>query len=103
MAKFLIRASYTQDGAKGLIKVGGTARRDTAAKAIGSLGGTLEAFYFSPGEEHVYIFCDLPDTKAVMALVTTVEAAGGSTASAVELLTAEDVDAAVKQKVDFAP
>jgi uncharacterized protein with GYD domain len=101
MAKFLIKASYTQDGLRGLLKEGGTARRDAVAKAIGSLGGKLESMYFSLGEEDVYVVCELRDVKAVMAFVIGVNAAGGSIANTVELLSCEDVDTVVKQKVDF--
>ncbi|MEV1287788.1 GYD domain-containing protein [Micromonospora sp. NPDC049679] len=102
MARFLIKASYTQDGLKGLLKEGGTARRDAAAKVVGSLGGKLESFYFSLGEEDLYLVCELPDVKAVMALTIHVNADGGSIANSVELLSCEEIDAVVKQKIDFA-
>src|SRR5688500_6728765 len=53
MAKYLIAASYTAEGAKGLLKEGGTKRRQAAEQAIKSAGGTLEAFYFAFGDTDV--------------------------------------------------
>ena len=47
MAKFLFSGSYTSDGAKGLLKEGGSSRRAMLDEMIGSLGGTVEAFYFA--------------------------------------------------------
>ena len=35
MPKFLIEASYTQDGVKGLQSAGGTSRRDAISRARG--------------------------------------------------------------------
>ena len=51
MAKYLIEASYTPDGVKGLLKDGGSARRDAATQLMETLGGKVEAFYFSFGSE----------------------------------------------------
>ena len=45
MPKMLIKASYSADGAKGLIKEGGTSRRAAVQKLIEGLGGKMEAFY----------------------------------------------------------
>ena len=50
MAKYLITASYTAEGAKGVLKDGGTKRRHAAEAAIKSAGGKLDGFYFAFGE-----------------------------------------------------
>jgi uncharacterized protein with GYD domain len=50
MAKFPIKASYSAEGAKGLLEEGGTARRTTVEKAAVGIGGKVEAFYFAFGE-----------------------------------------------------
>jgi uncharacterized protein with GYD domain len=47
MAKFLIQGSYTAEGAKGLIKEGGTARKAAVQKALEGLGGKLDSFYYT--------------------------------------------------------
>ncbi len=45
MAKYLIKASYNAEGTKGLLKDGGSNRRDAAAKVIEDMGGTVETGY----------------------------------------------------------
>lgn len=44
MAKYLYAASYTSEGAKGLIQKGGTSRRARLASMIEAKGGRVEAF-----------------------------------------------------------
>src|SRR5437868_2949922 len=64
MAKYLMQVSYTADGAKGLVKDGGSKRREVAGKLIQSLGGKMEAFYFAFGETDAVVLADLPDNGA---------------------------------------
>ena len=40
MPKYLITASYTLEGVKGVQSAGGTSRRDAVAKVAESVGGT---------------------------------------------------------------
>ena len=47
MAKYLIQANYVAEGAKGLLKEGGSSRRATVEKLIASQGGSMESFYYS--------------------------------------------------------
>ena len=49
MAKYLVMASYTAEGVKGVLKDGGTKRRQAAEQAIKGAGGKREAFYFAFG------------------------------------------------------
>ena len=44
MAKYLLQASYTAEGVKGLLKDGGTARVNAASHLLTALGGTVESF-----------------------------------------------------------
>ena len=50
MPKYLFCGSYTPEGFKGLMEEGGSKRIEAAKQALGSVGGSLEAFYFSFGE-----------------------------------------------------
>ena len=50
MPKYLFELHYTVEGAKGVQKEGGSARRAATVKAIESVGGKLESFYFAFGE-----------------------------------------------------
>ena len=55
MPKYLTVASYTAQGAKGLLKEGGTARRAAVEELMKNLGGRLEAFYFAFGDNDAYV------------------------------------------------
>jgi uncharacterized protein with GYD domain len=62
MIKFLIKASYTSEGVKGLLKAGGTSRKEAVEKMINDLGGKMEAFYYALGDTDVYVIAAVPDT-----------------------------------------
>ncbi len=68
MRKYLFHGRYTPDGYKGLLQEGGTVRIDAAKQALGSVGGFLEAFYYSCDEEDFYIIVNLPDYVSAMAV-----------------------------------
>ena len=76
MAKFLIKASYTIEGAKGLLKEGGSSRKEAVEQMIQGMGGTLEAFYFAFGDPDAFVIADVPDTVTAAALSLTVSASG---------------------------
>ncbi|GAA4710044.1 GYD domain-containing protein [Phytohabitans rumicis] len=101
MPKFLIKASYTLDGLRGVLKNGGSSRADAVRKTAESVGGHMDTFYFAFGDDDAFVICDLPDNKAAAAVAFTVGAAGGATTKTVVLLTPEEVDAATHQKVDY--
>ncbi|MGO9903326.1 MAG: GYD domain-containing protein [Solirubrobacteraceae bacterium] len=101
MAKFLVKASYTTEGAKGVQRAGGTSRRDAVARMAEGLGGKLESFYFAFGETDAYVVLDLPDNQSAAAASMAVNAAGSATSEVVVLLTPENIDAAAKLSVDY--
>ena len=101
MAKFLIKGSYTAEGAKALAKEGGSRRREAVEKMVGGLGGKIEAFYFALGDADVYSIIDVPDTVSGAALSLVVNASGAVRLSTVMLMTAEEVDSACKKTVSY--
>ena len=101
MPKYLIRANYTQDGLKGLIKDGGTGRRAAVDQAAKSLGGSLEAMYFALGDTDVYVVVNLPDAVAATAVALAAGASGSVKINTCELLTPAEVDAAIKKTVKY--
>lgn len=101
MPKYLIEASYTSEGVKGLLKEGGSGRRAAIDRLITAAGGTVEAFYFVFGEDDVIVVVDLPDNATVAGVSLGVSAAGGATSSVRVLLTPEEIDAAVRTTVDY--
>lgn len=103
MPKYMLIGSYTADGAKGVLKEGGSGRRDAARAAIESAGGTLESFYFGFGTDDYYVTTDFPDHASAAAAALTVGASGSSRARTVVLLSPEDIDAASQKRVDFRP
>jgi uncharacterized protein with GYD domain len=101
MPKYLITGSYTADGAKGLIKDGGTARRQAAERLAASVGATVESYYFAFGKDDFYLTLDAPGNAAVGAISLAVSAAGGAHARTIVLLTPEEMDATSKLKPDY--
>ncbi len=103
MPKYLISASYSLDGVKGLQSAGGSSRRDAIAKVAESVGGRLESLYFAFGDRDVYTIVDLPDNESATAVALTVNASGAVTVGTTVLLTPEEVDGAAKRSVDYRP
>ena len=103
MPKYLIQASYTQDGVAGVLSKGGSSRRDAIAQMASAAGGQLESLYFGFGDSDVWATVDLPDAEAAAAVVMTVNAAGGATAKTTVLLTPEQVDDAAQRSVSYRP
>jgi uncharacterized protein with GYD domain len=103
MAKFLIEASYTVDGVRGIQSAGGSSRRDAVAKALESVGGSLESFHFGFGSSDAYVIVDAPDNVTAAAVALSVNATGAVHAKTVVLLTPEEVDAAAKKSVSYTP
>ena len=100
MAKFLVKASYTPEGVKGVQSAGGGSRRDAVAKMAEGLGGSLESFYFAFGDTDAYVVLDLPDNRSAAAATIAVNASGAAASEVIVLLTPEDIDAAAKLSVD---
>jgi uncharacterized protein with GYD domain len=101
MPKYLIESHYTAEGAKGVAKEGGSARRAATLKAIESLGGKLESFYFAFGGVDVYIIVDLPDNVSAAAAALTASKTGAVATKTIVLLTPEEMDKAAKKTVAY--
>lgn len=97
MPKFLYITRYTADGAAGVMREGGSARRETIAKLAANAGGKLEAFYFAFGDADAYVVIDYPDNITAAAVALAVNRSGGATVTTVALLTPEEVDQAAKK------
>lgn len=101
MAKYLIRANYTQSGLQGLLKEGGTSRRAALGQTIEGMGGTLEAFYYAFGDCDLYLIAELPDEETAAAVSLNIGAAGALTVSMTVLVSPETVDAAARMTVPY--
>ena len=104
MAKYLIKASYSTDGLKGVMKVGGTSRVKAVERAVEGVGGSLESFYFAFGGDDVYVTVDVPDNAAAMAMAAAVGSSGAiERYETVVLLAPSEVDEAMNVAVNYAP
>lgn len=101
MPKFLIQATYTPEGAKGLLKEGASGRRAAVDRVVGDLGGKVEAMYFAFGEDDLVCIIDFPDAVSMAAVSLAVKASGALRTRATPLLTLEEVDKATRRQVTF--
>ena len=99
MGKYLLQASYTQDGLAGLVNEGGTARKAALAETIEGAGGSLESLYYAD----LFIIADLPDDAAATAVSLTIGSAGALSVSVTVLVTPETVDEAIARNVPYRP
>jgi len=103
MPKYLLEVSYTAEGAKGLLKEGGSKRRAAAQTLIQSIGGSIEAFYYAFGAHDVVVIADMPDAASVAAASIALAASGAVRSKTTILLTPEDIDSAVKKSPAYTP
>ena len=103
MPKFLVQANYVGEGLKGLLKEGGTKRRETVAQVIEGMGGKLESFYYAFGDYDIFGVADMPDNVSGVAFSLMINASGAVQAKTTVLLTPEEIDQATKKTVDYRP
>jgi len=96
MGKYMVIASYTADGAAGLLKDGGSARVKAVEAVASGVGGKVESFYFGFGSDDVYVVLDLPDHASAAATSLVVGASGAVNARTIVLMTPPDIDAAAE-------
>jgi uncharacterized protein with GYD domain len=101
MPKYLVQASYTAEGLKGLQKEGAASRVQSAQRVAEALRGKCEVFYWAFGEQDVVAIFDVPSSADMAALAIAVSASGLIRAKTTPLLTAGETDAALKKSVDF--
>ncbi len=103
MPKYLLQASYTAEGTKGLAKEGGTKRRAHIEDLVKRLGGKLEAFYYAFGEHDVFVIGELPDAESAAAVSLAVNGSGAVRLKTTVLLSPEEMDRASKKSVGYRP
>ncbi|MFF6948578.1 GYD domain-containing protein [Streptomyces iakyrus] len=101
MPKFLIQASYTPDGTKGLLREGASGRRAAVEQVVAGLGGRVESMYFAFGADDLVMIVELPDNVSMAAAALTVKASGALQTRATPLLTLDEIDEAARRQVSF--
>jgi uncharacterized protein with GYD domain len=104
MPKYLIKASYSPEGIKGVMAKGGSARAEAIGRLVSGVGGSMEALYFAFGSDDVYVLADAPSNAAMAAVAGTVTSTGAmSKYETVVLLTPAELDEARNISVDYTP
>ena len=101
MSRYLLEASYTAEGTRGLLKEGGTKRRAAVEEAAKSIGAKVEAFYFVLGDYDAVVIVDVPDNTSATSLSLVVNASGAVRLRTNVLVTAEEMDKAAKKVPEY--
>ena len=96
MPRYLFQGSYSREGARGLLREGGTRRREAVETLVQSLGGRLEGFHYAFGETDLFVIVELPGPVAAAAAALIVAASGSGHWRTTVLLSAEEMDAATR-------
>lgn len=103
MAKYLIAASYTAQGLRGLANDKASGRQKAIEQSLTAVGGRLEAIYYAFGEHDVYVIFDCPDNVSAAAISLAASASGLVRTITIPLLTVMEADAALTMKVNYRP
>ncbi len=101
MPKYLLQGSYSAEGAGGILKLGGSQRREAVEQAARSLGGNLEAFYFAFGEPDAFAVIDMPDCVSAAAISLVINTSGTIRCKTTVLMTPEEIDEAARKTVSY--
>jgi uncharacterized protein with GYD domain len=101
MAKYLIQATYSAEGFKGVAKDKASGRKAALEKALASVGAKLDAIYYSFGEYDVLLIVDAPDNATVAAVGVAACSTGLARTSTTPLLTVAEADQAIKKSVKY--
>ena len=103
MAKFLVQATYSAEGLRGLQREKASGRRDAIRRMVEGLGGKVESLYFSLGDYDVILTIDVPDIVTGTALAVAVSASGLVRTKTTQLLSVDELDRALSIAVEYRP
>jgi uncharacterized protein with GYD domain len=101
MPKYLIQASYSAEGLKGLHKDKASGRKAAVSQAVEGLGGRIESVYYAFGDQDAVLVLDLPDNVSAAALSLAISASGLVRTKTTPLLTVEETDKALQKSVTY--
>ncbi len=101
MSKYLIEASYTAEGLKGLQKDKASGRLEALTKAVQSLNGKVDSMHFALGDDDVIAILDVPDAGAAAALSAAVSLTGLVRMRTTALLTVAEMDEALARNAAY--
>lgn len=103
MPKYMITGSYSVDGRRELMKVGGSGRRKVVEEALQSLGGRLESIYFTFGDDDVVVIGEVPNNVSAVAAALVASLSGTVTVKTTVLITPEEMDEAARMSARVQP
>ena len=101
MAKYLFEANYVGEGIKGLMREGGSKRRNALVDALKSVGGSLECFYYAFGETDVLGVFEVAEPSDAAALSLMINSTGSVNVRLKPLMSPEDIDDAAKKTPSY--
>jgi uncharacterized protein with GYD domain len=101
MPKYLVQATYKNEGIKGLLKEGGTSRKKAVEDLAKSLGGKVESFHFAFGSTDVFAILDMPDNVSIASASLLISSTGTVTTHITPLMTPEELDKVSKMKPNY--
>ena len=101
MPKFLIEASYTAEGFKGLQKDKAAGRTAAVKNALKAVDGQLECLYWCLGDRDAIAIVEFPNTVAASAFASAISASGVVRTKTTALLTAQELDTALAKTVNY--
>jgi uncharacterized protein with GYD domain len=101
MSKYLFQGTFTEQGLKGLLKEGGSGRRQAVEQLTKGMGGKLEAYYFTLGMDDFVVIVDLPSSIDAVAVSLAVNGSGAVKVRTTALMTPEEIDQATKKTVNY--
>jgi uncharacterized protein with GYD domain len=96
MPKFLMQASLTLDGVRAITQQGATKRAATIGEVARAAGGRVEAVYFTPGRNEIFVIAELPQ-ESIPALVWAVNGTGQVTVTPRRLLSPQEMDETIEK------
>jgi uncharacterized protein with GYD domain len=103
MPKFLIEASYTAEGFKGLQKDKAAGRTAAVRTALKAVDGELECLYWCLGDRDVIAIVEFPNTIAASAFSSAITASGLVRTKTTALLTGQEMDASLSKTINYHP
>ena len=101
MPKYLVQGSYLADGAKGLLKDGGSKRVEVVQAAVEALGGSIDCIYYTFGSDDVVGIFDVANDETAAAFSIAINSTGSVQIKTTRLLTPDQIDRATQKTVNY--
>jgi uncharacterized protein with GYD domain len=101
MPHFLIEASYTAEGLRGLAKDKASGREEAIKTSLAAIGGKLIGIYYALGEADVFAIFECPDQVSAAAMSVAASSSGLIRTKTIPLMTVTEADKALSMKTGY--